>query len=162
MRKTYTRGQITLAELMCNTVKQENGCVEWTGSVARNGYGQIRRNGRLITVTRLVMHFTSGFDLDSKLNVLHKCDNPKCINKDHLYTGTAKDNVNDKVSRKRHTYGHKVWKAKLSDGDIPKIFEMHKSGMGKREIARHFNIAYSSIWRILNKQAWKHAQTKEK
>lgn len=162
MRKKYTKGNVTLNELLSNTTKTEDGCLEWLGSTARNGYGQVRRNGKLVTVTRLIMHFFEDFDLTSKLCVLHHCDNPRCVNIDHLYTGTVKDNVRDKVSRDRHNRGRRVWKAKLEDSDIKQIFELRKQGWSGHRIGRHFKIAPSSIYRILQRKAWKHVKINQR
>ena len=158
VRKKYTKGEITLSELIVNSVICSNGCHEWTGSVARNGYGQVRRNKKLITVTRLIAHFVFGMDLTDKRFVLHHCDNPKCINPQHLYIGTAIDNVRDKVKRDRHNRGRRVWKAKLKDSDIPMIFALHKKGWAGNAIAKRYKISRSSIYQILQRKAWKHVK----
>lgn len=156
MAKKYFYGPLTMDEIYLRSKHRNNGCIEWQDSVARAGYAQVRRGKKCLTVSRVVMNLTQGFDLSSKLCILHRCDNPLCVNSEHLFAGTHGDNVRDKIRKKRHNFGQRVWKARLTENDVRKIFSLYKSGVGKSEIARRFSIAYSSIWRILNQQAWKH------
>lgn len=77
-------------------INPETGCWNWTGSTNPSGYGQLNDKGRLIRVHRVAAHIWKGLDLnDSKTCVLHKCDNKKCYNPEHLYLGTKKDNSRD-------------------------------------------------------------------
>src|SRR3954467_10018710 len=99
MRKPYTKAPLTLKELYDNSAIDSNGCRIWLRGSSRGGYGSVSRNKRRVTVTRLVLHFVRGFDLNSKDFVLHRCDNPKCINPKHLYVGNQKQNCADKVKR---------------------------------------------------------------
>lgn len=158
MRKAYTKGLITLAEIYANTVTGVNGCIEWTGSTARNGYGQVRRQGKLVTVTRLVMHLKHAFPLESKLFVLHHCDNPRCINEKHLYIGTRKDNVRDRLLRNRGTKGTSVPCAKLNERIVREIFKESKRGMSGRAIARKIGVAQTTVNNVLKRFTWKHVE----
>lgn len=160
MRKKYTKGPITLAELVteANIKHSLSGCMEWQGAIARNGYGMVRRGGRAFTVTRLMMHFVHGFDLKSELHVLHRCDNPRCVNTAHLFLGTTQDNIKDKVNKDRHNRGRRVWKARLCDDDVREIFRLYNVGLNPNQIAKRYNIQRSSIYLILQRKAWKHVQ----
>jgi len=76
-----------------------DGCIVW-GSKSRTnyGYGCLRRNKQTFLVHRLIaMLFFD--DYDESLNVLHKCDNPPCINPEHLFMGTQLDNIRDASSK---------------------------------------------------------------
>ena len=87
-----------------------NGCVEWTGSVTEHGYGRMSYRNRVERVHRLVAHLHLGLDLnDPRVKVLHKCDNPPCVNPDHLYLGNQKENVRDMVERGRNYGGPSKW-----------------------------------------------------
>lgn len=79
------------------------GCWNWTASLTVWGYGQIKIRPRNMRVNRVAAHVFKGFDLNSKLWVLHRCDNRRCFNPDHLFYGTAKDNQQDCIAKGRHS-----------------------------------------------------------
>lgn len=74
-------------------------CWEWVGRVDGRGYGEIKVSGRYKKAHRLAL-FGHG-DLMNKLFACHRCDNPKCVRPDHLFAGTALDNVRDMHSKGR-------------------------------------------------------------
>jgi len=77
-----------------------NGCWLWTGSTS-HGYGYISFQGYPHRVHRLAAHLWLGFDLASKLCVLHKDDcNRRCFNPDHLRIGTQSENIGEWRARK--------------------------------------------------------------
>lgn len=86
--------------LLSAVTKIPNGCWEYSGYLNRFGYGRLRHNGKKILAHRLSYIFNVG-EIACDALVLHKCDNPKCVNPDHLYLGSAKDNANDMVKRNR-------------------------------------------------------------
>lgn len=162
MRKPYKIGRITKEELLASVVIVGD-CWEWKYSMQRGNYGTFRRHGKQWTAHRIsyfMFHVDApmGVLTDRSIAVRHKCDNPPCINPDHLELGTHYDNVMDKVNRDRHNRGRRVWKAKLHDEDIETIFRMRRDGMSVIQIAEHFNIMRSSIYRILHRKAWRHAR----
>jgi hypothetical protein len=80
-------------------------CILWKGTLNGAGYPYLHTQGKSVLVTRLVLF------IDGKLNNLrdirlacHKCNNPKCINKKHLYAGTKKDNAIDFINTGEHNY----------------------------------------------------------
>lgn len=80
---------------------QSTGCVEWIGAINNRGYGYVRRsNGITYLAHRIVWSHFRG-PIDSGLFVCHRCDNPRCVNIDHLFLGTPKDNYDDMVSKGR-------------------------------------------------------------
>lgn len=80
----------------------QTGCWNWTRSVGSPGYGDLFFNGRHVTAHRLFAHLAFGFDLDSSLCVLHRCDNRRCCNPEHLFIGTRGDNMRDCVAKGRY------------------------------------------------------------
>jgi len=77
-----------------------SGCWLWVGSLARNGYGSFVHSHKVHLAHR-VSFALSGRPLDAGALVLHSCDNPLCVNPDHLRAGTHGDNMRDAANRKR-------------------------------------------------------------
>jgi len=94
---------------------EENGCVVWIG--ARNRYGRIQHGGRgskLLQVHRLSYDLFNGPVPDDML-VLHKCDNPPCVNPSHLFLGSHQDNADD---RERKGRGSKLGRPKTTSEEV--------------------------------------------
>lgn len=154
--KKYTMGFPTQEEILDSITTTKNGCWLWKFSVCSKGYGTIHRCGRSYSAHRMALHLFRGFDLNSKLFVLHHCDRPSCINPDHLYEGTNQDNMNDMVKRKRSTFGTRSHTSKLKTSDIPKIFKFRQKGESMTKIARRFGVSYPTVYHILKRNSWKH------
>ena len=77
-----------------STLDTKTGCMNWTGGMDPNGYGHVNMNGKHHSASRAVWLALYRKIADG-LQVCHKCDNPKCINPDHLFLGTRSDNMKD-------------------------------------------------------------------
>lgn len=82
----------------------DGGCLKWTGGTTKAGYGKATLNYKTISAHRLAWIFTNG-KIRRGLQVLHRCDNPLCIEPTHLFLGTAKENQADKIRKGRHRQG---------------------------------------------------------
>lgn len=139
--------------------KQPNGCWEWQGFKSNN-YGKITIKGSCFRVHRLSWELHYG-EIPESMNVLHKCDNPPCANPDHLWLGTAKDNVQDMYAKGREGIrlprrGEDHPSSKLSEKQILKIRELYiPYKISTYRLATIFKVSKSCIFRIVKKQSWK-------
>jgi hypothetical protein len=83
---------------------EEDGCVMYLGGWNCDGYGIFWLDGKQVQAHRVAWTLQHG-PIPDGLHVLHKCDNRYCVNIDHLFLGTAQDNVNDMIAKGRDTYG---------------------------------------------------------
>lgn len=84
-------------------VNSDNGCREWTGVTNGSGYGKLEINKKTYSAHVISFETYKG-EKTNGLQVLHKCDNKKCINPEHLFLGTQSDNMFDMHRKKRHPY----------------------------------------------------------
>ena len=82
----------------------ESGCIEWTGATTSAGYGQIWHSGRVQLAHRVAWELAAGRTAEGSV-ICHRCDNPLCVNPDHLFAGTQRDNVRDMVPKGRASGG---------------------------------------------------------
>ena len=80
--------------------RMPNGCIEWTRSTTKFGYGQIAVEGHTTTTHRLAWKLANG-PIPDGMHVLHHCDNPPCCNPEHLFVGTHADNMADRDKKGR-------------------------------------------------------------
>lgn len=78
----------------------DNGCWEWQGSRCKSGYGHVSYLGKIKRTHRIYYELLNG-KIPDKLFVCHKCDNPPCLNPDHLFLGTNQDNMLDALKKGR-------------------------------------------------------------
>ncbi len=78
--------------------KDANGCWNWTGRLGSSGYGQFKVFGEMVSAHRFAHTLYKG-PIPDGLHVLHSCDNKKCVNPEHLRTGTRSENISEAVER---------------------------------------------------------------
>jgi hypothetical protein len=140
----------------------KNGCWIFTGVKDESGYGRIlvgsrkdgsRRSDRAHRVSYRIFRGNIG-----NLCVLHSCDNPACINPEHLFLGTKLDNSNDKINKNRHpnVAGAKNPNASHCMKEIMEIREKYASGLYSfAKLAKMYNYkGCSSIFNIVHKTHW--------
>jgi hypothetical protein len=148
----------TLAErLAFYTRPAANGCRVWGGHVhPRFGYGYLSFNGKKYRAHRAAWEVARG-PIPQGLFVCHHCDNRACINIDHLFLGTAKDNTHDMMAKGRQArlIGELGANAKLSEGEAKAII---RDTRPYQEIADAYGIHPVSVYRIKRGTRWGHLQ----
>lgn len=130
----------------------ECGCWIWTNGTNRAGYGVIVTGGVRWLAHRLSWKVYNG-EIPDGMIVCHRCDNPSCVNPNHLFLGTTKDNMDDMNKKGRHAKGESVKSAKLTESQIDSIRAMTCSNI---RIAKHFGVSRSCIDLIKNGKTWRH------
>lgn len=131
------------------------GCWEWNGNKRPDGYGTIYSYvHKMMRAHRMSWLVVNG-EIPKDMDVLHKCDNPPCINPDHLWIGTDADKVRDMDKKGRHSKGEQNHH-KLSGKQVVAILDMLKNGLRQSECGKRFNVHRSNILKIKRGLTWKH------
>lgn len=150
---------------------QQGECLVWTGRRTYNGYGTICYSGRRLRCHRLSWTLAYG-EIPDGLFVLHSCDNPPCIRPEHLFLGTAIDNVTDMMQKGRQARGDKHrsrthpetlsrgeanGRAKLKTKQAVAIKTAYAQGEATyNQLARLHGITYNCVWDIVHGKTWTH------
>lgn len=153
--KLTEQERVKLAQELIESSEQQDECRVWVKRRHAKGYGEKTFNGVKDRVHRFAFAVFHG-DFDDAWQVCHTCDNPPCINPNHLFLGTHDDNHADKVNKGRQAQGSNHGIAKLTEADIPEIFRLRKDGLLHREIADKFGVTRSRISTILARKEWDH------
>ena len=143
-------------------INKETGCWEWQGYCDPKGYGVLKVGGKSTFVHRLSASVWMGFMLDSKKLVCHSCDNTKCFNPDHLFTGTAKDNAKDAMKKGRMKplypmFGVDNPSAILNEERVKSIRKEYKTtNITIKDLARRHGVSDTTIGDIINNRTWTH------
>lgn len=145
-------------------VGEADECWPWLAACKRDGYGLFRvaSDESMWNAHRVAWTLTHG-EIQGGLFVLHRCDNPPCVNPAHLFLGTHADNMADKVAKGRSSFpqpkkqgeGHPL--AKLTEGDVAAIRATPMIRGSGRALARRFGVAPSTITLIRQGRIWSHA-----
>jgi len=137
-------------------VDKTGNCWEWTSCKLPDGYGMFWIHGRTLRAHRVSWELHKG-TIPNGLMVLHKCDNPSCVNPSHLFLGTQTDNMRDmlKKGRDRYVHGERNGLSKLTKADVVSIVSK-STNTTQTQLAEHFGVSQSTISRVLSQQTWKH------
>ena len=139
-------------------VRGRNECWLWTASL-QNGYGQIgikgqRSPGKAHRVSWELHHGV----IPEGLEVLHTCDNPRCVNPRHLFLGSQTDNLEDMTGKGRRRQGNAFGadnpSSKLTEKDVRKIRRLVKSGWTHGKLAKIYGVSRPAISAIIRGETW--------
>jgi len=183
----YTRGPNAMSErerFLSHIYKSDSGSWLWTASTI-SGYGNFTADGTTVAAHRYSWVFHHG-GIPEGLWVLHKCDVKRCVNPDHLYLGTHKDNTEDAVRRGRVATGDRHRSktspetlprgdangmrkhpesvqrgelnktARLTNEQVVEIRRLCGLKVRQRDIAAKFNVSQRTVWRVFHRKAWAH------
>ncbi len=143
-----------IERFMTKVAKSSTGCWEWLAGKKGGGYGAFYLNGKLRGAHRASLFLFSGFDLSTRLDCMHSCDNPACVNPGHLSYGTRTQNMMD-ASAKGRIVNVQDWrgvlnpKSKLSADQIQEIVNAVNAGATRNEAAITFGVSNVRICQIL-------------
>lgn len=138
--------QSALKRLLSKTNKKKL-CWDYTGNIGANGYGQFWMNNKNYSAHRASFLLLKGTIPYGK-HVCHTCDNKKCINPDHLFLGTPKENNDNKIVKGRQY----IQKRKLSIHQIKNIHKLNNLGIDQRTIAKKYNIHQKTVFRFIHEK----------
>lgn len=136
--------------------RQPDECWEWRGHRDHKNYGCV------YYIERLAAHRVSLY-LAGRLPslrglpwALHHCDNPPCVNPQHLYAGTPADNARDRAQRQLDRFARGEAKSHLKRSDVLEIRRRHRDGESQDAIAADFGVTQSAVSAICLRKAWAH------
>jgi hypothetical protein len=129
-------------------VDKSGSCWLWTGCKDKDGYGFFRDKGKNLKAHRVSLAMRLMRPLRGL--ALHSCDNPSCVNPDHLREGNNSMNQIDAVNRGRRT------SQKLTADDVTRIREAHLFGASARDLSQAYGVDSASIYSIVNREKWRH------
>ncbi len=139
-------------------IQHRDKCWEWKSARNHEGYGYFSINNKNYAAHRIAYFLRTGIDPQHvELNVLHRCDNPPCVNPRHLFLGTLIDNSQDAKAKGRLRVGHyqrdpaRNPKAKLT---WEQVADIRNSSLPQVELGRIYGVSGNQVWRIKHFLSW--------
>jgi len=145
----------TLEERFLAKVQKTDSCWLWTASIRNYGYGQIgNRPGPPIPAHRVSYELYKG-PIPAGIFVLHCCDNPPCVNPDHLFLGTQKDNIRDAAEKGRTARGERKKNAKLTRQGVSEMRAARLNGASLKSLAIRYGVCFQTCSDVCRGKTWK-------
>lgn len=137
--------ELALAVFSRARLNIETGCWEWTGGKIRGGYGSICLAGRAQRAHRAAFVATYGA-IPVGLCICHRCDNPTCVNPNHLFAGSQSENLRDAIQKGRRSV--------LDVATVLQIKSLLKQGISRKEIAQTYGTSKAVVTLIALGTTW--------
>lgn len=136
-----------------------SGCWLWFGMEQQGRrYGLFCWKQKTVKAHRAAWSIYRG-DIPDGLHVLHRCDNPPCVNPDHLFLGTHQDNMRDCSEKGRATgpRGETARHAKLTAAKVIEMRRLHeRNGVSVQDLVVRFGVHKATVHKILKGNLWRH------
>lgn len=132
-------------------------CWEWQHTKATDGYGAVSYEGRQRKAHRVAWVLATGEIIPKGMYLCHRCDNPPCVNPEHLYVGTNQQNQRDAVERGQHNpqRGEAHGMARLTLEQVQEMRRLFADGLNQRELADRFGTTLANVHLIVRGKKWK-------
>ena len=147
-------------------VDKSGDCWLWTACLDRKGYGRFGMPERGWIAAHRYAYILANGPIPDGLHVLHRCDNRRCVNPDHLWLGTNADNVADRVAKGRTSRNHvtpeqqvrgeRHGMVRLREADVIAIREAVANGVRQCELAARYDVSRPTINLIVKRKNWRH------
>lgn len=158
---TYVRE--SLSERFWKKVDKRSAddCWNWTAYRDKDGYGHIRLDNSKHSdaPSHRVSYELANGTIPDGMFVCHSCDNPSCVNPNHLFLGTHIDNMRDCVTKGRKVglRGEKFYANKLTDEKVIAMRRRYEIGdADMRTLATEYGVAVSTVCNVIHRKSWKH------
>lgn len=158
--------EVTKSRILKSVKVNESGCWIWQRTLhnkfPHGSIGIINNGVKGNYPAHRVSYYLWKGDIPNGMLCLHDCDEPRCVNPNHLHLGTQKENMKEMRERGRANDTSKASKgvkhgmAKLNEEQVHKIRELRKEGLSGPKIAAMFNVSNVLIYLICKKKSWKH------
>lgn len=139
-------------------IDARSGCWLWKSTGGREDkYGGFRWRGKTLSAHRVGFALFKG-EIPEGMCVCHQCDSPRCVNPDHLFLGTHKDNMRDMYAKGRGSIqiGGANSRAKLTEPMVARIIQERRAGAPYRHLAAKYGVSKSAIGMIVTGRNWQH------
>lgn len=149
-------------------VEKSSGCWIWKGAKSSTGYGTFSINGKTERAHR-ISAFINGLRVPAGMCVCHKCDVRECVNPEHLFIASQKDNVADAMTKNRHSvkngvnpmihdFGENHHSAKLDEGKVLEMRRIHSPKCGFGELGKMFGVSKFAAKKAVTGKTWAHVK----
>lgn len=131
-------------------------CWIWVAAITEKKYGRFYLDGSLERAHRASWMIYRG-DIPEGMHVLHYCDNPPCVNPDHLWLGTNRDNMDDKIAKDRQLRGSDTSVALFDETQVAEIRRNYTGAYGEQAaLAKKYGCHIGTIGAIVRRENWRH------
>jgi predicted XRE-type DNA-binding protein len=129
-------------------------CWIWIGLKNKQGYGNFNYRGKYYLSHRMSWIFHNGL-IPQKYCVCHKCDNPSCVNPEHLFLGTHSDNMNDAYQKgRRNNAKENHPRYRITKEMVEKVKDLRKTGLTQKKIGEAIGLTQTTVSSILLGKHW--------